>query len=86
MPYIANRNSVTSTWIVCSHPGDKVQDTIAIALKIVAKPETAYSYFDHNGVIVTLDKNSTAESAYEEWSKRLEIMCDTFYEATNKVK
>lgn len=68
--YISNQNSVVGTQIVCADAGDRVDRCIAEALKQVAKPDVAYSYFDHQGVIITLDKTSTAESVLADWQAR----------------
>jgi hypothetical protein len=70
MPYIANPTGGIRTEIVCAWPGDTIDSCIAQALEEVAKPGRAFAYFDHNGVIVTVDKSSTLESAKADWQAR----------------
>lgn len=57
--------------MVCANPGDDVDDCIDLALLEVARPGRAFAYFDHNGVIVTLTKADTKESAKKAWEAGL---------------
>jgi hypothetical protein len=67
--------------LVRARPGDNVSIVIAKALEIVKQPSVAYAYFQHNGVIVTVDKASTPASAHFDWQNRLSVLCKTAMEA-----
>jgi hypothetical protein len=68
--------------IIVARGGEYITTTIEAALALVAEPGRAYAYFEHNGVIVTVDKDSTAASAYQDWHHRLGVLCEVAMRAS----
>lgn len=77
MPYLSNLDSTTTTSVVCSRPGEYLDDAIAFALRLASEPNRAFAYIDFNGLIITIDKASTIETARADYHRRLDIACTT---------
>jgi hypothetical protein len=60
-----------------AQPNDTIRQTILNALRSLKLLGVPYAYFQHNGVIVTVDRNSTLKSALEDWGRMLKVLCDT---------
>jgi hypothetical protein len=63
-----------------AQPGQSVGYMIKIALMRVKAPGVPFAYFQHNGVIVTVDRDSTVKSVYRDWANRLTKLCEVAVE------